>query len=219
MRDPQPSFGLPRRLVHRTPRCSTQGGTHNVSIYKLISMYNGSDSNTAHTILMYSCSFESVRPVPHLVLYIAVIYSLLCIAWFLYMHAQSGFLQRFTCPLPLSFKSQLCCRAALKSLKFPGLMRQDIVNAMLQEGMALPTCKGEWALLQRDVFTAAAMICRAPFTRDVSEIDQALKRSLSLIVRDSVHREYDFSVSMDSNGEHPPAPFPCLLYTSPSPRD
>lgn len=98
------------------------------------------------------------------------------------------------------------CREAVQKLKIPGLMQEDLLQAMFEQQMTVPTHRTCWERFRQDMASAYAQL----FTPEVMQTlsSSPLDIPVSLLVKDVAVREYDFSVSVSSQGAH----CSCLWY-------
>lgn len=90
------------------------------------------------------------------------------------------------------------CREAVQKLKIPGLMQDDLLQAMFEQQMTVPTHRSSWERFRQDMASAYAQL----FTPEVLQTlsSSPLDVPVSLLVKDIAIREYDFSVSVTSQG-------------------
>lgn len=90
------------------------------------------------------------------------------------------------------------CRDALHQLQVPDLMREDLLTAMFTQQMTVPTHRDSWERFRQDFAGAVAQL----FTPAVIQsIDSSpLELPVSLLISDIAKREYDFFLSVNSEG-------------------
>ena len=96
-----------------------------------------------------------------------------------------------------------CCRQALKQLKMPLLMSEDVLEAFFKQNMVVPTTKYGWELFRRELADAVALLFTPTYLDTVEAVTNPTELSVSYLIRDMQAREYDFSGTLDNSGVHP----------------
>lgn len=87
----------------------------------------------------------------------------------------------------------------MSGLKVPELMRSDLLDAMFRQNMTVPTHRVCWERFRQDLAGACAQLFSPAVLQSAS--CSPLDLPVSLLVKDTGMREYDFTVSVDSQGD------------------
>lgn len=83
-------------------------------------------------------------------------------------------------------------------MKVPVLMQEDVLDAMFEQQMTVPTHRDSWERFRQDLTRSFSQL----FSPAVMQLAASgpLDLPVSLLVQDIAVREYDFSVSVNAQG-------------------
>lgn len=90
------------------------------------------------------------------------------------------------------------CRDAVHQLAIPDLMRSDLLECLFQQQMTVPTHRNSWERFRLDLAGAFAQLFSPAVMQALPSCP--LELPVSLLIKDIAMREYDFSVSVNSQG-------------------